>query len=100
MDAAKTKYETISDNYPVLVYTLPGTESEEVRQKEIAAIISEIEIIGPVTLLSEPVILDARTRYDALDSASKQQVTNYQTLVEAEAALAQLKAETAAQTTP
>ncbi len=100
LDAAKTIYETISDNYPVLVYTLPGTESEEVRQKEIAAIISEIDIIGPVTLLSEPVILDARTRYDALDSASKQQVTNYQTLVEAEAALAQLKAETAAQTTP
>lgn len=100
LSAAETIYETISDNYPVLVYTLPGTESPAVKQKEIAAIISEIDIIGPVTLLSEPVIIDARTRYDALDSASKQQITNYQTLVDAEAALAQLKAETAAQTTP
>lgn len=93
LSAAKTIYETVSQGYPVFVYELPGTESDAVKQQEVDTIINEINSIGPVTLYSEPVILDARNRYNALDDATKQRVTNYQILLDSEAALAQLKAE-------
>ena len=73
-----------------MVYNLPGTESDSVKQKEAAAVVNTINSIGTVTLESEPVIVAARTAYDALSDTAKSYVTNYQTLVDDEAALAAL----------
>lgn len=89
---AKTIYETIDKGYPVLVYKLPGTESEAVKQQEAANVVNLINSIGTVTLESEPVITSARNLYDALPESAKGYVTNYDMLPAAEAALAQLKA--------
>lgn len=52
--AAKKIYETIDKGYCVLVYNLPGTESDSVKQKEAAAVVNTINSIGTVTLESEP----------------------------------------------
>ena len=79
-----------------MVYNLPGTESDSVKQKEAAAVVNAINSIGTVTLESEPVIVAARTAYDALSDTAKSYVTNYQTLVDDEAALAALKSGAAA----
>ena len=50
-----------------------------------------IDAIGTVTLDSEEAIKAARDAYDALTEEQKAQVGNYQTLLDAEAKLAQLK---------
>ena len=50
-----------------------------------------IDAIGTVTLDSEGAIKAARGAYDALTDAQKELVGNYQTLLDAEAKLAQLK---------
>lgn len=50
-----------------------------------------IDAIGTVTLDSEEAIKAARGAYDALTDAQKELVGNYQTLLDAEAKLAQLK---------
>ena len=50
-----------------------------------------IDAIGTVTLDSEETIKAARDAYDALTEEQKAQVGNYQTLLDAEAKLAQLK---------
>ena len=55
--------------------------------------INAISIIGPVTLESETAIVNARNMYNSLSDADKAQVTNYDTLTAAEAALAVLKAQ-------
>ena len=89
--AAQKIYETIDKGYCVLVYYLPGTESTAVKQKEAAEVINAISIIGPVTLESETAIVNARTLYNALTDEIKANVTNYQTLVDAENTLAALK---------
>ena len=94
--AAKKIYETIDKGYCVLVYNLPGTESDTVKQKEATAVVNTINSIGTVTLESEPVIVAARAAYDALSDTAKSYVTNYQTLVDDEAALAALKSGAAA----
>lgn len=90
--AAKTIYNTIEKGDPVLVYTLPGTESLAVQQQDAQNIVNMINSIGPVTLESEPVITSARNLYNALPDTGKAYVTNYDILTAAEAALAQLKA--------
>ncbi|MBR6114350.1 MAG: InlB B-repeat-containing protein, partial [Oscillospiraceae bacterium] len=62
-------------------------------QAAAAAVIEKINAIGPVsdvTLESEGVIQTAREAYDALTAAQQALVTNYQTLLDAEAALADL----------
>ena len=51
-----------------------------------------IDAIGTVTLDSEETIKAARDAYDALTEEQKAQVGNYQTLLDAEAKLADLKA--------
>ena len=89
--AAKKIYETIDKGYCVLVYNLPGTESSAVKQKEAAEVVNVINAIGPVTLESETAINNARALYDALSDDVKANVTNYQTLVDAQAALEALK---------
>ena len=50
-----------------------------------------IDAIGTVTLDSEETIKAARGAYDALTEAQKAQVGNYQTLLDAEAKLADLQ---------
>ena len=55
--------------------------------------INAISIIGPVTLESETAIVNARNMYNSLSDADKAQVTNYDTLTAAEAALSALKAQ-------
>lgn len=92
LSVAKTIYNTIKKGDPVLVYTLPGTESLAVQQQDAQNIVNLINSIGPVTLESEPVIASARNLYNALPDSGKAYVTNYDTLTAAEAALAQLKA--------
>jgi hypothetical protein len=94
--AAKTIYDVVEKGYPVLVYTLPGTESTAVQQADAATVVSQIDAIGPVTLESETAISTARNLYDALPDSARGYVTNYDVLVAAEATLAQLKNEAAA----
>lgn len=92
--AAKTIYENVSAGYPVLVYTLPGTESAAAKaQLEAVDTIDLINKIGNVSLSSESAIATARASYNGLSEAGKGSVTNYQTLLAAEAALQQIKTE-------
>lgn len=89
--AAKTIYETVNKGYAVLVYTLPGTESQSTQKKDASTVAALIDSIGTVTLESETVIVNARNLYNALPDAAKQYVTNYNVLTAAESALEQLK---------
>lgn len=98
--AAKTIYSVVEKGYPVLCYTLPGTESTAVQQQDAAAVVSAIDTIGQVTLESETAINNARNLYNALSDSAKGYVTNYDTLTAAEAALAQLKEQSAATDQP
>ena len=92
--AAKTIYENISANFPVLVYELAGTESAKgIAQEQAYAVIDLIKAIGPVVLESEAAIQLARSKYDALSDTAKGYVTNYQVLIDAENMLAVLKAQ-------
>ena len=78
--------------FPVIVYELEGTQSEKgIAQDQAYAMIDAIKAIGPVTLQSEAAIVACRTQYDALSDLAKKYVTNYQVLLNAEAALAALK---------
>lgn len=91
LSAAKTIYSNIEVGDPVLVYR---TEPTPVVVTTVApeTIIAEIDSIGPVTLESETIMTTIRTQYDALSAEDKAKVTNYNILVEDEAALAALKA--------
>ena len=61
-------------------------------QQKADGVVNLINTIGTVTLQIEPVIVAARTQYNELPQTAKDRVTNYDVLVAAEAALAQLKA--------
>lgn len=87
-------FAQVKKNFPVLVYTLPGTGSS-INTDAANAVISKINAIGNVTLESEGAINEARSAYDALDSASKTAVSNYSTLKNAESSLAALKKQAA-----
>lgn len=92
---AKEIYSYVKKGFPVLVYTLEGTQSEKGdAQDQAYAMIDAINAIGTVTLQSEPAIVACRTQYDALSDLAKKYVTNYQKLLDAETALAKLKPET------
>ena len=93
--AAKKIYETIDKGYAVLVYRMPADTPTVVQQPQadVPSVINAISIIGPVTLESETAIVNARNMYNSLSDADKAQVTNYDTLTAAEAALAALKAQ-------
>lgn len=73
---------------PELVLPLTGWYVHDVEQK--------IAAIGEVTLDSEEAIQTARTAYDALRQERKEQVSNYDVLVAAEARLAELQDEAVA----
>lgn len=92
--AAQTIYNTIEKGYPVLVYTLPGTENTVNEQQDAQAVIDLINVIGsgPITLESENAITNARNLYNALSDTAKGYVTNIDVLTASEATLAEIKA--------
>ena len=63
----------------------------ELADPEVDAVIAKIEAIGVVTEESEARITEARAAYDKLSAEQKSKVTNYDVLVAAEKALAQIK---------
>ena len=89
--AAETIYNAIEKDYPVIVYELPGTESEK-GKAQIAAydVIDLIDAIGTVTKESGDKIEAARTAYDALTDLGKGYVKNKDTLTAAETAYKKL----------
>ena len=97
-------YEVVEKGYPVLVYTMPGHEYENVGPQPedeettvtAADVISQIDSVGNVTIESEGAILQARSMYDALPDEEKAAVTNYPTLLKQEEILAGLKGQTGA----
>ncbi len=99
-------FPEVDAGFPVLVYTMGGTESEQVTeegeeeggdeaspQDQAQSVIGKINIIGPVTSESGPAIKDARASYEALSDEAKALVSNVQTLSDAESAYAQYEAQ-------
>lgn len=95
--AAQKIFENIEEGDPVIVYTLPGTESAAVAAAEAAQVTAMIQGIGEVTLESEPAIVMARKLYDMLSPKGQALVPNYDILAASEAQLAALKAQAAAE---
>ena len=104
--AARSAYDALTDAQKALVTnyaTLTAAEKAyadlkaqaEADQAAANVVIGQINAIGDVTLASEPAIVAARGAYDALTDAQKALVTNYATLVAAEAKLDQLKKQAA-----
>ena len=92
LETAKTLYAHVSANFPIIVYKLPGTESEKcIAQDQAAAMDRAILAIGNVTLQSEAAITSCRARYDALSDMAKKYVKYHGVLVNAEKALEGLK---------
>ncbi len=90
---AKEIYEYVDTGFPVFVYELPGTQSALANAMDQGwAVADAIKEIGEVTLESEATIVAIRGQYDVLSDTAKAYVSNYQTLLDAEAALANLKA--------
>ena len=95
--AAQKIFENIEEGDPVIVYTLPGTESAAVAAAEAAQVTAMIQGIGEVTLESEPAIVMARKLYDMLSPKGQALVPNYDVLAASEAQLAALKAQASAE---
>ena len=89
--AAKKIFENIKQGDPVIVYTLPGTESPAAIAQDAARVVGLINSVGEVTLESETVITEARRLYNALPPSGQAQVSNYDLLLAQEAQLAVLK---------
>lgn len=82
-------YENIEAGFPVLVYTLEGTESKNktdiANENAAKSVMDAINGIGAVISVEQDAyIRSVRAQYDALNSNAKKLVTNYQTLVDAE----------------
>lgn len=91
--AAKTIFENVAAGYPVLVYELPGTESEKGLAMDAAYEVTKtIDAIGTVTLDSGNAISAARQQYDALTDQGKGYVKNYDVLTAAETSYSQQQA--------
>lgn len=77
----------------VFVYELPGTESAKAQAQEAASsVVGMIGAIGEVTADSGGAIQNARAAYNALGDQARAYVNNYNTLVGAEAAFADIQA--------
>ena len=92
--AARGAYDALTEeqkaqvgNYQILL----DAEAKLADLQAADAVEKLIDAIGTVTLDSEGAIKAARDAYDALTDAQKELVGNYQTLLDAEAKLAQLK---------
>lgn len=91
---AKQIYEYVQQGFPVLVYTLEGTQSELGIAQDAAFDWDEsVKTIGTVSAGSATDISNMRTQYDALSDLAKQYVKNYQILLDAEAAYATIVGE-------
>ena len=93
--AARDAYDALTEEQKAQVgnyQTLLDAEAKLADLKAVDAVEKLIDAIGTVTLDSEEAIKAARDAYDALTDAQKEQVENYQTLLDAEAKLADLKA--------
>ena len=81
----------------MLVYHLPGSESTKAKAQDAAAtVVQIIGSLGDITLDSKAAVAEARNQYNGLSDTAKGYVSNYGTLQEAEAIIAQLEAEIAA----
>ena len=92
--AARDAYDALTDAQKELVgnyQTLLDAEAKLADLQAADAVEKLIDAIGTVTLDSEEAIKAARDAYDALTEEQKELVGNYQTLLDAEAKLAQLK---------
>ena len=92
--AARDAYDALTDAQKEQVgnyQTLLDAEAKLADLQAADAVEKLIDAIGTVTLDSEEAIKAARGAYDALTEEQKAQVGNYQTLLDAEAKLAQLK---------
>ena len=93
--AARGAYDALTEEQQAQVgnyQTLLDAEAKLADLKAADAVEKLIDAIGTVTLDSEATIKAARGAYDALTEAQKAQVGNYQTLLDAEAKLADLQA--------
>lgn len=97
IETARTAYDALPEygqknvsNYGKLT----AAEAEYKRLADIKDCVEKIDAIGTVeyTEACKALIDAARSAYDALSDASKEAVTNYQTLVDAEAKYAELEA--------
>lgn len=79
-----------TDDYTLEAADMGPAPEEKKTTDEVIALINAI---GVVNLTKGDVIAKARAAYDALSAADKKLVTNYQTLLDAEAAYAKLVAE-------
>ena len=92
--AARGAYDALTEEQKAQVgnyQTLLDAEAKLADLQAVDAVEKLIDAIGTVTLDSEEAIKAARDAYDALTDAQKELVGNYQTLLDAEAKLAQLK---------
>ena len=92
--AARGAYDALTEEQQAQVgnyQTLLDAEAKLTDLKAADAAEKLIDAMGTVTLDSEEAIKAARDAYDALTDAQKELVGNYQTLLDAEAKLAQLK---------
>ena len=92
--AARGAYDALTEEQKAQVgnyQTLLDAEAKLADLQAADAVEKLIDAIGTVTLNSEEAIKAARDAYDALTDAQKELVGNYQTLLDAEAKLAQLK---------
>ncbi len=94
IQAARGAYDALTEEQKAQVGNYQTLLDAEAKLAEQAADAVEklIDAIGTVTLDSEETIKAARDAYDALTEEQKAQVGNYQTLLDAEAKLADLKA--------
>ena len=93
--AARGAYDALTEEQKAQVgnyQTLLDAEAKLADLKAVDAVEKLIDAIGTVTLDSEEAIKAARGAYDALTDAQKEQVGNYQTLLDAEVKLADLQA--------
>lgn len=92
--AARSAYDALTDAQKEQVTNADTLTAAEARYTDVVAIDGAekaIDAIGEVTLTSGDAIAAARAAYDALTDSQKAEVSNYDTLLAAEARFAELK---------
>ena len=92
--AARSAYDALTDAQKEQVTNADVLTAAEARYTDVGAIDGAekaIDAIGEVTLTSGDAIAAARAAYDALTDSQKAEVSNYNTLLAAEARFAELK---------
>lgn len=92
--AARSAYDALTDSQKAEVNNYDTLLAAEARYTDVVAIDGvekAIDAIGEVTLTSGDAIAAARAAYDALTDSQKAEVSNYNTLLAAEARLAELE---------